>query len=163
VKLYARKRRSGTSGEEFPLRTKVVDMGVDADGEAITTLVVDWTEVAQASKAKDDTKWTKSLHLLRRTLMSVLADHGSERQPFPDGPVMRCVDIDIIRGEFYRSYPAEGDEKAKQAARQRAFHRAIHKAHHDDLIGVREIDGTTNVWLVRLQDSHAQNAYRKEP
>jgi AAA domain len=164
VKLYARKRRTGASGEEFPLRTKVVDMGVDEDGESITTLVVDWTEVEQTSKAKDqDAKWTKSLRLLRRTLMGVLADHGSERQPYPDGPVMRCVNVDIVRNEFYRAYPAEGGEQAKQAARQRAFHRAIHKARDDDLIGVREIDEITYVWLIRLQDSHAQNAYRNEP
>ena len=64
VKLCTRKRRSGPSGEEVSLRTKVVDMGVDEDGEAITTLVVDWTEAARDSKAKDqDAKWAKSLRL----------------------------------------------------------------------------------------------------
>jgi hypothetical protein len=163
VKLCARKRRSGPSGEEFSLRTKVVDMGVDEDGEAITTLVVDWTEAARDSKAKDqDAKWAKSLRLLRRTLMSVLADHGGDQQPYHDGPVVRAVDINIVRAEFYRSYPAEGDEKAKQAARQRAFHRAINKAQDNDLIGVREIEEITYVWLARIQDCHAQNAYHNE-
>ena len=103
-----------------------------------------------------------SLRLLRRTLMSVLADHGGDQQPYHDGPVVRAVDINIIRAEFYRSYPAEGDEKAKQAARQRAFHRAINKAQDNDLIGVREIEEITYVWLARIQDCHAQNAYHNE-
>ena len=42
-RLCARKRRSGPNGEEFPFRTKVVQMGVDQHGVPITTLVIEWS------------------------------------------------------------------------------------------------------------------------
>jgi hypothetical protein len=72
TRLCARKRRSGPNGEEFPFRVRTVDMGVDEDGDQITTLTVDWT-AAEPGKSKTqspDDGWTKSLRLLRRTLMN---------------------------------------------------------------------------------------------
>lgn len=162
TRLCARKRRSGANGEEFPFRTRTVNMGVDEDGEAITTLTIDWSASEPGKIASKNDGWTKSLRLLRRTLMNVLVDHGSEQRPFPDGPTVRAVDLEIVRAEFYRSYPAEGDDKTKRAARQKAFRRAIDSAHADNLISVREIGATTLVWLARVQDSPAQSAYEKE-
>jgi hypothetical protein len=163
TRLCARKRRSGANGEEFPFRVKIVDMGVDEDGDQITTLTIDWsTAEGGKGKAPPDDGWTKSLRLLRRTLMNVLVDHGSEQRPFPDGPLVRAVDLEIVRNEFYRSYPAEGDEKIKRATRQKAFRRAIDNAYSNNLIGVREIGAVTLVWLARVQDGPAQNAYGKE-
>jgi AAA domain len=165
TRLCARKRRSGPNGEEFPFYVKRVDMGVDEDGDPITTLTVDWTAVAQSrtKTSQDDEGWTRSLRLLRRVLMNVLVDHGTEQQPFVDGPVVRAVDLESIRPEFYRSYPAEGDEKAKQAIRQKAFRRAINTAQSSNLIGVRDINGVTFVWLARIQDTApAPGAYGKD-
>ena len=42
--------------------------------------------------------------------------------------VARAVEIEIVRAEFYRSYPADGDAKQKQTARRQAFHRALRDA-----------------------------------
>jgi AAA domain len=171
TRLAVRKLRDGTSGLELPFTPKTVEVGTDADGDPITRVVIDWAaageqsaEATQDTRTKNqDVKWTKSLRLLRRTLMNVLADHGADRRPYHDGPMVRTVDINIVRAEFYRSYPAEGDEKAKRAARQKAFHRAVTKARDNDLIGIREIEETTHVWLAKVQDSHAQSAYHSEP
>jgi hypothetical protein len=55
--------------------------------------------------------------------------------------------MNIVRDEFYRSYPAEGDEKARYAARQKAFRRAVTNTQDKDLIGVREVEGRTFLWL----------------
>jgi len=165
TRLCARKRRSGPNGEEFPFGVRIVDMGVDEDGDQITTLTVDWTapEPGKSKTQSPDDGWTKSLRLLRRTLMNVLVEQGREQRPFSDGPLVRAVDIEIVRAEFYRSYPAEGDEKTKRATRQKAFRRAIDNAQSNNLIGVREVGTVTLVWLARVQDGPAQNAYRKEP
>jgi hypothetical protein len=84
--------------------------------------------------------------------MNVLVDHGHEQRPFSDGPMVRAVDIEIVRQEFYKSYPAEGDTATRQAIRQKAFRRAVVSAQEQNLVGVREVEGVTLVWLIAPQD-----------
>jgi hypothetical protein len=81
-------------------------------------------------------------------LMNVLVDHGGNQQPFADGPVVRAVDIEVVRAEFYKSYPADGDAKQKQDTKQKAFNRAI-DAQDRALIRVREVRRRDADWLVR--------------
>jgi hypothetical protein len=42
------KSRDGGTGEQFPFRLDVVDLGVDDDGDPVTTCVVTPTDVAAA-------------------------------------------------------------------------------------------------------------------
>jgi AAA domain len=113
MRLCARKRRSGPNGEEFPFRTKVVDMGVDPRGTPVSTLVIDWTEEPEAAAATKD-KWSKSLTLLRTTLMTTLVDAGSEQQPNPpEGPTVRAVDIEVLRAESTSATQPPGTPKTK--------------------------------------------------
>jgi hypothetical protein len=144
-RLSLRKRRNGANGEEFGFRTKVADLGLDLHGFPITTLTIEWQAEAD-TKPKADA-WSKSLRLLRQVLMNMLADAGKDLRPFLDGPVVRAVDQEIVRAEFYKSYPADGDAKAKQNVRRQAFGRALKDAQAKSLIGVREIDTVTYVWL----------------
>jgi hypothetical protein len=158
TRLAVRKNRAGAGGREISFTTRVVDAGVDRGGEKATTLVIDWGAPGQGAKEDDWAKsWSKSLKLLRRTMMNVLGgDQASEQCPFPNGPTVRAVDIEIVRAEFYKSYPATGDAKQKQAARRQAFNRAAKMAQEKELIGVRDIGRVTYVWLASGEP--AQNA-----
>ena len=147
TRLATRKRRSGVSGEEFPFTVQTVDLGVDRHGQQITSLVIDWGAKEQREPEQHE-RWSKSVRLLRQVLMNVLVDHGREQRPFHDGPIVRAVDLEIVRQEFYRSYPAEGDAAARQAVRQKAFRRVVITAQEQNLVGVREVDGLTLVWLI---------------
>jgi hypothetical protein len=150
ARLCARKRRNGPNGEEFPFRTKVVQIGVDEHGVPITTLVIEWSPEGEASHAATKTKadpWSKSLRLLRQNLMTIIADCGSNQRPYPDGPIVRAVDLELVRSEFYKSHPATGDAKAKADARRQAFTRAVKDAQAKGLIGTRDIGAVTFVWL----------------
>jgi AAA domain len=159
TRLAVRKNRAGPSGQEFPFAVRVINLG---DEQQLTSLVIDWAapdgEAATPSTTTAaDKRWSKSLRSLRRVLINVLAtDQARDLKPFPDDQDMtvRAVDVELVRIEFYRGYLAEGDAKAKQAARRQAFHRAIKDAQERQLIGLREIDGTTFVWLA--QDSRKQ-------
>ena len=155
ARLCARKRRSGQNGEEFAFRTKSVDMGIDTHGAALTTLTIEWlpegTTSAPGEKPKAD-QWSKTLRLLRRTLMTIIADCGSNQRPFPDGPTVRAVDLEQVREEFYKAHPATGDAKAKTEVRRKAFSRAIKEAGSRGLIATRDIETpdkgpVTFVWL----------------
>ena len=126
TRLAIRKSRCGPSGECFPAAAAA--MGEDETGTPITSLAIEWLSDCEASAAqtrpKDD-QWSKSLRLLRQVMMNMLADCGSDQRPYSDGPVVRAVDIERARAEFYQSYPATGDTKSKQDTRQKAFRRAI--------------------------------------
>jgi hypothetical protein len=145
-RLSLRKRRSGPNGEEFAFRTKVADLGPDQHGFPITTLTIEWQAEAEIKQPKPDA-WSNSLRLLRQVLMNMLADAGKDIRPFLDGPIVRAVDREIVRAEFYKSYPADGDAVAKQNVRRQAFGRALKDAQARGLIGIREIEGVTYVWL----------------
>ena len=149
TRLAIRKRRNGANGDAFPFRPRVVNIG---DGGVLTptTLVLDWSDHTEgpAHKPKMDQWSKKSLRLLKRVLMNISASCGSDRRPYPDGPVVRAVNIETVRTEFYKDYPASGaDDNSKQGARQKAFRRAVDDAHAASLIGCREIDGVTYIWL----------------
>jgi hypothetical protein len=62
-----------------------------------------------------------------------------------------------VRAEFYKSYPAEGDEGGKQDTRRKAFTRAIKDAQAKGLIGVRDIGpdiaAVTYVWPATPQEA----------
>ena len=160
MRLCARKRRSGPNGEEFPFRTKLVDMGVDPRGTPMTTLVIDWITTPDGStqtKPKDD-QWSKSLRLLRQTLMTMLVDCGKDLRPFADGPIVRAVDVEMVRREFYASYMADGTDDQKAAAKQKAFRRAIKDAQDRGLVALRVVDGATLIWLAIAQEGPTKNA-----
>src|SRR5262249_51134984 len=139
ARLCVRKSRSGSNGDEYPISARGVTVGSE------TTLVMDWQARATAAKGKttkaDDPWRKKSLRLLRQSLMNVLVDHGKEMKPWADGPTVRAVDIEIVRGQFYHAYPAAEatDENSKRQARRKAFARSINDAKTGNLIGSWEI------------------------
>jgi hypothetical protein len=75
--------------------------------------------------------------------------------PFADGGVVRAVDLKLIRAEFYKQYPADGDDKQKTEARRKAFLRAIKDAQAKSLIMVREVGSAQLIWLVAKTEEPA--------
>jgi hypothetical protein len=96
-----------------------------------------------------DADWSKSLRLLRQMLMTMMADHGVDATPFLDGSVVRAVDVELVRNEFYRQYPADGDERQKASARRQAFYRAVKDAQAKGLVTTREVEGIQLIWVTR--------------
>jgi hypothetical protein len=156
TKLALRKSRVGASGQEFPFNVRVVDLGADEAGRPVTSLVIDWGRPDIGPAGKDPAQgWAKSLRLLRRCLMNVLAtDAAHELRPFADGPTVRAINIEAARAEFYRTYPAiDGDDKAKQATRQKAFRRAVVDAQERGLVALCVVNGTNFIWLTQADPS----------
>jgi AAA domain len=143
TRLALRKLRDGPSGLEIPFTPRDVQTGTDEDGELITRKVIEW---GSASIATEPSAWEKSL--LRRILMQIVSDAGVNITPFADGPIVRAVDIKLVREEFKKQYVAAGDDKKRAAARRQAFKRQIDDAQKSFRIGVREIDNTQFIWLV---------------
>ena len=65
---------------------------------------------------------------------------------------MRMVNQDIVREEFYASTAAvDGTSEQKQHFKRQRFWRAVNRAQEDRLIGLREINNVTYLWLMPLQ------------
>jgi hypothetical protein len=150
TRLALRKRRGGPNGEEHPFTARKIDMGFDQFGKPMSTLVLDWgtTQATQSAPAKE--RWSKSLRLLRQVLMTILADHGRNCQPFADGPTVRACDVALVRKEYCLQYPADGDDKRKGHTRRQAFYRAVKDAQaQGGLIGIRELEDVQLIWLTK--------------
>lgn len=150
TRLAIRKLRDGPSGLEIPFTPRDMVIGTDADGEREMRKVLDWSEPEEAAAAADS--WPPSLQLLRRILMTTIADVSKEVTPFADGPTVRAVDRELIRAEFCKQYPADGDTKQKAATRRQAFGRAVKLAQSRSLIMVREINDTQLVWFASKEE-----------
>jgi hypothetical protein len=148
TRFAVRKQRDGVSGFEIPFMARMVETGTDDDGDPVTAPIIDWQETQQTAKA--NARWTPSMQVLRRVLTSTLADCGQDVRPFLDGPEVRACDIDLVRREFYRQYPADGTDKQKADARRKAFSRSVKETAARDLVATREVDGVQLIWLTTL-------------
>jgi hypothetical protein len=146
-RMAARKRRGGPNGEEFAFTAQLVAMGTDEDGDPIDTLVLEWGGSIDPAAAQQGA-WPKSLHLLRNLMMTLPVNHGVDIQPEPDSNTVRAVDREIVRMEFYKRYPVDGDTEAKRNnVRRQRFFAAIKSAQERGLVDVRIIDEVTYLWL----------------
>jgi hypothetical protein len=149
TRLAVRKQRDGVSGFEIPFTARMVETGADDDGDPITAPVIDWQVTQQATQA--DARWTPSMQVLRRVLMTTLVDCGENVRPFPDGPSVRACDVEAVRTEFYRQYPADGTEKQRADARRQAFNRSIRESQARGLVASRDVDGVQLIWLATTE------------
>ena len=151
TRLAVRKNRGGQQGQEFPFTLRVVEAPEpDEDGEPITTMVVDWQPSTpggnQARPGPDP--WAQSRRQdqrtavlrLKRVMMGAMAEHGVEREIPPDGPAVRMIDQEVVRGLFYAQTPADGTPKQKADFRRQQFNRALDWAEAQELIASHEID-----------------------
>lgn len=145
TRLAVRKQRDGLSGFEIPFTARMVETGTDDDGDPVTAPVIDWQATQQPAEA--DARWTPSMQVLRRVLMTTLVDCGQNVRPFLDGPQVRACDIELVRTEFYRQWPADGTEQQKTDARRKAFSRSIKDSIARGVVASRQVDGVQLIWL----------------
>jgi hypothetical protein len=145
-RMAVRKVRGAPTGKEIPFAVRVVNAGVGPDGDAETTLVIDWYPEAAAAKPPRE-KWPPSVRVLRDAILEAL-DAAVPLKLSADGPTVRAVDKEAVRRAFYGRYPAEGDTEAqRQAKRQKQFVRGLEQAQARRLIGVQVADKSQLIWL----------------
>ena len=67
---------------------------------------------------------------------------------------MRACDIELVRREFYRQYPADGTDKQKADARRKAFGRSVKETTARGLVASREVDGVQLIWLATQEGAN---------
>jgi hypothetical protein len=166
TRLAVRKNRSGRQGQEYPFALRMVQAPEpDEDGEPISTMVVDWVPASPGGAQPEPDPWAQSRRQdqrtavlrLKRVLMAVLADQGVDLPIPPDGPLVRMIDQEIVRVQFYVHTPADGTPAQKGEFRRKRFNRAVDWAEDQQLIAIAEIDGITYLRLSRPEpEGHEQ-------
>lgn len=144
-RLCIRKRRGGPAGVEHPFTVKSVRLGQDEDGDEVTSLAISFSAAVPPPADDEAGKWSPSLRLLRKILMTLLATAGEQMAPFADGPSVLAIKMEFVRAEFYKQHTSSEHEDTKR----KAFDRAVSRAQERDLIGVREVSGVKWLWLLK--------------
>jgi AAA domain len=161
TRLAVRKHRGGRQGQEHPFTLRVAEAPEpDEDGEAVTTMIVDWLPAgASGGHRPGPDPWAAgrtqdqrtAVLRLKRVLMGALAEHGVEREIPPDGPAAWMIDREVVRGLFYVQTPADGTPAQKTEYRRKQFNRALAWAEAQELITGHEIDGVVYLRLCSLK------------
>jgi AAA domain len=151
--LTVQKVKDEISGIRLKASLSRIVIDHDADGEEISTLVVDSIENAgtAASKGRPNSV-PRSQWLLMRVLAEALEEAGESIRPFgQQGPNVRAVKDRIVRDRYYKQIAETADpseEQEKLAARQRkAFNRAVMETVKTTRVMAREHNGERFLWL----------------
>jgi hypothetical protein len=163
TRLAVRKHRGGQQGQQYPfVLRKVATPDVDEDGDAITTMVVDWRAASSDAAAPEPDPWAvecrqesqrAAMSRLKQALLDALTEHGVELPIPPDGPTARMVVQREVRRLFYAHTPAEGTPEQVRKAKHMQFTRALARAEDRRLLGVEEIDEVTYLRLTSPPDA----------
>jgi hypothetical protein len=131
--------RDGPEGAEIHSLTKLIDVGQDATGKRLTSLVVVPSNLA----ARKDGGWAKALLTFRRALRAALTKYGESFQETVFETPVRAVAVEDVRQEFYEIYiPASGDDpEQRQDAKLKKFNRDLEQAQREGLVRCREPAG----------------------
>jgi hypothetical protein len=139
-----KQREMDTSGE-FAFKLKVIELGVNRRGKAVTSCVIETVGEEEKPVVKTG-QLSASSSIALRILSDVIASNG--RNPpalkdFPEG--VQVVPVSLWRQEYYRRAEAGSTQDAKQ----KAFRRAV-----NDLGGRRVIASLDDfVWTVKGEKS----------
>ena len=144
--------RDGAEGTQVVLRKKMVEVGEDANGRPLTSLVLERHDGGEVGHTSKKYEWPSSLKVLKDAIVEALLDAGEDYQ-IEGGPKVRAIELGKLRRAFYDSYIVASDDavsaEQQQDSKRKAFIRAVEKAQTRRLIGARAFpNGRQIVWLV---------------
>jgi hypothetical protein len=137
ITAQAEKQRDMETGSLFAYELRGVEIGLDQDGEQITSAVVEETEAPNRKP-----KISGQALIAYQALIDVIADHGEKRRgdKFPSNRL--CVSVERWKIECKGRRLSNGTDPS---AERKAFDRAM-KTLHEKLTAIRIVDDL--VWIV---------------
>lgn len=156
-RLALSKSRVSEEGLTIPFNLRFVALGLDEDGDEYGSCYVEHGtgfNAADEVLTKKEAGPPRAARVYLDAIGVVLGEHGKKVRPFGfDGPEVSAVDRDIVRAEFYRSWPADGDtDDARKAAKRQAFKRGEDWSLKNKRAATYEVAATQMVWLLRESD-----------
>jgi hypothetical protein len=136
LRLAMRKLRDGPQGEDIPYRLRIVDMGIDEHGQALTQAVIDWNVTAEQPKPRV----SSAEALLQEAFNAALKEHGHPHSR--NGVETTIVAEAHVQRLFKERYTGRGGD-ASDEAKKSAWKRAI----KDKLYVHGLVDGVPHLWV----------------
>jgi hypothetical protein len=137
--------KDGPHGDVVASRLDVEDVGMDEDGDTISSCVVLPQEnMPTPMKASG---WSRGLTVFRDAVVSALLDHGRDHRVAGNGPVVKACSVGEVRDVHKRLYVHNGEGDRSEAERK-AWSRALKTARNTHLIGAENTNGQDLVWLM---------------
>jgi hypothetical protein len=136
------KNKDGEDGWHIGYRLEVHEVGIDDDGDPITSCAVYPADVTPTKKQK---KLSNHAARLLDALHEILIRDGkviNGRTGIPDGAV--CATLEVLRAEFFARTPNSNDDEAiALASKERAFRRNLyHIGHRDGIVwNIKNVPG----------------------
>jgi hypothetical protein len=139
--------RDGPEDAQVVSAVKVIEVGHDQNGKALTSLVVVPSDVDATTRER--LGWPRGLSVFHAALKITLAAEGEMFQPECGALPVRAVEQRTVRDRFYSTYADDEEDKTnRQAKLQKAFVRALAEAQRRNLVRVMRTDtGQNMVWL----------------
>jgi hypothetical protein len=133
------KQRDGETGVQFAYTLQPVQLGVDEDGEAITSCIVNVTDVPLANRRA---RLKGNAEVMYQALSDALRDHGEIIQGRDTYPSNRKI---VEMAQWRREAERRGVEAGKSSESwRRAFSRAADQLQAQDYIRILD----DRVWLI---------------
>jgi hypothetical protein len=137
--------KDGPHGDVVASRLDVEDVGVDEDGDTITSCVVLPQEnMPTPTKASG---WSRGLTVFREAATEALLEHGRDHRVAGDGPVVKACSVAEVRDVHKRLYVHNGEGDRSEAERK-AWSRALKTARNTHLLGAENANGQDLIWLI---------------
>lgn len=136
TRLAVRKQRDGArAGSELPFIARVIEVGVDEDGDPETAVILDW-QTERPAQAQADAKLTVREALAKRSLANLVCEIGETPaiSNLPHG--FKAVRREAWGERCYRDGFAA--EAKTDSTRRSAFHRVFEGLQVKAVIGVQE-------------------------
>jgi hypothetical protein len=147
--------RDGAEGTQVVVKLEVIEVGEDANGRPLTSLVVKRHDAGGNAPAQPLREWPASLKVFRAALVEALLGSGFDFK-IENGPTVKAVELSKARAAFYKSYAVDSDDDSNvaqlQDSKKKAFARALERAQGLQLIAARFNDHRQIVWLVSPLD-----------
>jgi hypothetical protein len=135
-------------GTEIVSRLERVELGIDRDGDPISSCIVVPTEATAATRRVREKGLTKSQKALRAAIDEALDNVGKGIVPRTGMPEVRGVKVNDVRSEFDRRYVVAEPDPGKAARLKRvAFARALDRLSPAEF-GTGAANGADWIWKI---------------
>ena len=150
MRLALRKRRTGENGAEYAFRRRIVDLGVDESGSAVTSLVIEWMPGVTPKSERDPWTATRAVQCLRKAMTSAFQKGAVDFIPAGEATPVRAVPLKLLREEFKNAYVPSSDEDPtkRRKALEAGLRRALQGASDHGLIKIEATEEDEIVWEI---------------
>jgi hypothetical protein len=141
--------RDGPEGTQVTVKSKAIDVGFDASGQVLTSLVMVRYDDS-GHMPEQSIEWPSNLKVLKSALIEALLSYGYDYK-IESGPIVKAVDLEKVRFVFYKTHVVASHDATVSEHRLRAqrlaFQRGVEKAQRLGLIYARLEGETQLIWL----------------